>query len=544
MKRIVLVGATGAFGERLARLLSAWDGVELVLAARRAAPLEALAAELRPGARAAIAVMPFDRGAPDALADLRPWAVVDAAGPFQASDFRLARQGIGAGAHYVDLADARDFVAAFPDALDAAARRAGVLAVTGASSTPALSNAALEAITSGWPAIDRVTVAISPGARAPRGRSVVDAILSYVGRPVGVFEGGGWTTRPGWSGPRRVRIPGLGERWASLCETPDLDLLPARFAVRRDALFLAGLELAPLHLGLWALSWPVRLGLVSDLRPLGGPLRAAAGLAARFGSDRGGMLVRAEGVGADGRPRRAEWSLAAAANAGPTVPAAAAAAMLRGLMEGRIVARGARACVGLLSLDDITAELAGLPIVTRAFSSAADPPALFPRALGDAFAGLPAAVRAVHGASGPAVFRGRGRARGARGLAPIRRALGLPAPGAYPSLQVEVCPVPGGERWTRTFGRTQFSSRLTAGADTGTFEERFGPLRFRFEAEPLPKGFRWRFLGWRLGPIPLPRALAPRINARAFETGGDYRFSVAAAHPALGLLFAYAGRLA
>ena len=43
-RRIVLVGATGAFGERLARLLAPWPQVELVLAARGLARAQTLAA--------------------------------------------------------------------------------------------------------------------------------------------------------------------------------------------------------------------------------------------------------------------------------------------------------------------------------------------------------------------------------------------------------------------------------------------------------------------------------------------------------------------
>ncbi len=310
-RRIVLVGATGAFGARLARMIASWDGVELVLAARRIQPLQAMAASLPGPPEVAV----FDREAPD-LSALRPWAVVDVAGSFQASDLRLARAAIAAGAHYVDIADGRDFVATFPAALDCAARAAGVLAVTGASSTPALSNAVLEAITAGWSAVDEVQVAISPGARAPRGRSVVRAILSYVGRPVRVFTGGAWTVWPGWSGLRRIYIPRLGRRSVALCETPDLDLIPQRFAVRREALFLAGLEQGPLNLGLWLLGGLVRLRLLRDLTPLAEPLRAAAGLVAGLGSDRGGMVVLARGRDGQGRARRARWSLAAAAKPG------------------------------------------------------------------------------------------------------------------------------------------------------------------------------------------------------------------------------------
>ncbi|WP_374472742.1 DUF4166 domain-containing protein [Phenylobacterium sp.] len=538
-RRIVLVGATGAFGERLARLLARWDDVELVLAARSRAALENLRAEIG-AAETAV----FDRADPAGLAGLRPWAVVDAAGPFQASDLALARAAVAAGAHYVDIADGRDFVAAFPAALDAEAKAAGVLAVTGASSTPALSNAALAAITRGWRAVDAVTVAISPGARAPRGLSVVQAILSYVGRPVRVFEAGRWTTQPGWSRPRRVAFPGLGDRWASLCETPDLDLIPQRFAVRREALFLAGLELAPLHFGLWLLGWPVRLGLVRDLRPLAPALRGAAGLVERLGSDRGGMVVAAAGEGAQGGPRRARWSLAAEANAGPSTPVAAAAALLRGLKDGRIAARGAQACVGLLDLDQIMAELGGLPIRTRV-EAWAEAEGLFPRALGEAFAALPPSVAAAHAAGGGA-FEGRGRARGAR-TPPARLAralLRLPQPGVYPGLSVRIAADAQGETWTRSFGRRRFSSRLTATGGDGRFEERFGPVTFRFEADPRENGFRWRFVAWRLGPLPLPRMLAPRIRARAFEAGGSYRFRVLTAYPLAGVLFAYAGRLA
>ena len=63
----------------------------------------------------------------------------------------------------------------------------------------------------------------------------------------------------------RKSMPGIGKRWLSLCETPDLDLLHARFAPRRSAVFRAGLELSILHLGLSAASFLVRLGLMRSL---------------------------------------------------------------------------------------------------------------------------------------------------------------------------------------------------------------------------------------------------------------------------------------
>lgn len=540
-RRILLIGATGGFGQRLARMLSAWTEVELVLAARHAPALQTVASELA-GAQAAVEIAVFDRAAPGDLGALRPWAVVDAAGPFQGGDLDVARAAIAAGAHYVDLADARDFVRRFPD-LDAEAVAAGVLAVTGASSTPALSNAALDTITAGWRRIDRVAVAISPGAVAPRGLSVIQAILSYVGRPVRVWRTAGWRDAPGWSGLRRFTFPGLGQRWVSLCETPDLDILRCRAS--QDAEFLAGLELAPLHLGLWLLSWPVRLGLLKSLVPLARPLRGLAGLFAPLGSDRGGMVVSAEGEGPDGERLTGRWALWAEANAGPSVPVAAAAAVLRGLLSGEITDRGAKACVGVVGVDAILAELAGQPIHTRADEVAPDAGMLLRRLLGRGEALLDAPVIAVHRREAPATFGGAGRARGS--MAPlaglVRAVLGVPDPGDYPDLQVTITPDGGGETWTRDFGARGFSSRLVSRREPGLFEERFGLLRFCFYADPMRGGFRWRFVAWSLAGVPLPMALAPRIRALSFAKDGVYRFRAITAHPWLGLIFAYSGRL-
>lgn len=42
---------------------------------------------------------------------------------------------------------------------------------------------------------------------------------------------------------------------------------------------------------------------------------------------------------------------------------------------------------------------------------------------------------------------------------------------------------------------------------------------------------------------PLPAVLAPRIRAISFAKDGGYRFRAITAHPWLGLIFAYSGRL-
>lgn len=68
-------------------------------------------------------------------------------------------------------------------------------------------------------------------------------------------------------------------------------------------------------------------------------------------------------------------------------------------------------------------------------------------------------------------------------------------------------------------------------------------MSFAFRADLFLAGFRWRFAGWKLGPLPLPRLLAPRIRARCFDRAGVYNFCVIVAHPWLGVILAYKGEL-
>jgi saccharopine dehydrogenase-like NADP-dependent oxidoreductase len=265
--------------------------------------------------------------------------VVDTAGPFQASTRTLAEAAIEAGRHFIDIADARDYVAAFP-ALDAKARQMGVLAVTGASSTPALSNAVLDTLTMGWQHVESVDIAISPGNRTPRGLSVMRAILSYAGQPVRLLEDGAWRSRPGWSLLHRKLMPGLGGRWLSLCEAPDLDIVPQRFPSIRTVRFFGGLELRLLHLGLSACCLLVPAGLIKSLLPAAAWFLKIANVFQNLGTDRGGMIVEATGLHADGQRVMGKWSLLAEAGDGPNVPILPALALIRRLLEARRIVAG------------------------------------------------------------------------------------------------------------------------------------------------------------------------------------------------------------
>ena len=369
-KTVLVVGGAGAFGRRLVDGLIATTDLAVVVAGRDLARVAAVCAGFGDRARP----MRLDTATVTAgeLRAAGAFLVADAAGPFQGAAYRLARAAIDAGLHYVDLADARDFVAGFA-VLDDVARQAGVVALTGASSTPALSHAVLDGVTRGWQRIDTVQIAISPGNRnSPRGLSVVRAILSYAGQPVRVFAGGEWTRQPGWGWPVRRDMPGLGRRWLSLCETPDLDLVPARFAPRQTAIFRAGLELSVMHLGLCLAGLLVRTRILPSLTPVARPLRWAAERLRGMGSDRGGMIVEVTGVDAAGQKTRALWSLVAEAGDGPAVPTLPALAVIRALADGRLARPGARPCVGVLDLATLEREFARFRITTSVTSHTDD----------------------------------------------------------------------------------------------------------------------------------------------------------------------------
>lgn len=542
MTRVLVIGAGGVFGSRLCEGLLA-DGFDIVVAGRDRARAEGVAGwfgcEL-PEGRVGFAVLDT---ATLTAADLKATGaaiVADMAGPFQGAEPTTARAAIAAGLHYVDLADGRDFVASFP-MLDAAAKAAGVVALTGCSSTPALSNAVLDQLTGGWREVISVEAAISPGARAPRGLSVMQAILSWLGRPVRVFEDGGWTDRRGWSGLYLRDFGVAGRRHVSLCETPDLDVFPARFAPRDRALFLAGLEPWPAHIGAWALGQVVR-ALRFDPVPLARPLIAMSGWVSALGSDRGAMRVAALGVDSEGRAARGVWRLTAVDGQGPVTPTLPTLAAIRAIDAGRIGA-GARACVGVLALEEINVDMASHGLTT---ASVSDRGAIFARAIGPGFDVLPAAIRALHETPGQSLWRGEAMTEGAAGplAALVARIVGFPT--AKPACPAEVAIDADGDRsiWRRRIGGHAFASVLSTPRAGGRVRERFGPVSMDLSLTPEDGRLVYRVEGWRLGPLPLPRVMGPSTRAHEeVDADGRFVFDVEISLPLLGRLVRYRGWL-
>jgi NAD(P)-dependent dehydrogenase (short-subunit alcohol dehydrogenase family) len=542
MTTVLVIGAGGVFGSRLAEGLLR-HGFGVAVAGRDRARAETVAARLRtafPDGSVRVAVM---NTATLTAADLKVTGaavVADMAGPFQGAEPTTARAAVAAGLHYVDLADGRDFVKAFP-ALDDAARATGVVALTGCSSTPALSNAVLDRLTEGWREVVCVEAAISPGARAPKGLSVMQAILSWLGRPVMVFDGGVWTMRRGWSGLYRRDFGQAGRRRVSLCETPDLDLFPERFEPRERALFLAGLEPWPLHLGAWGLGLLVRI-FRFDPVPLARLLVRLSGWVSVVGSDRGAMRVQAYGVDGQGRAARAVWRLVAEPGEGPVTPSLPALAAIRAIVAGQ-VAPGARPCVGVLPLEAIVDEMTPHGLATETFK---DRGALYARAIGPAFDELPEPIRTLHETPGRSLWRGRAMTEGASSplAALVARLVGFPREQA--DCPAEVVIEADGDRsvWRRRIGGHAFASVLSRPRSGGRVSERFGPLSMDLTLTPEGGRLLYRVAGWRLGPLPLPRALGPSTQAfEEVDAEGRFVFDVTITAPLIGRLVRYRGWL-
>ena len=143
-------------------------------------------------------------------------------------------------------------------------------------------------------------------------------------------------------------------------------------------------------------------------------------------------------------------------------------------------------------------------------------------------------------------LQGRASVEGAAGLLARLAAAPFGFPPAAPDMPVRVLieASEDGEVWTRSFGGHSFRSRM-APAPGGGLEERFGPFSFRLHVAADAAGLRMHVAAWRIGPVPLPRRLAPRALAREWaDAAGRFRFDVRIALPGVGRLVRYAGWLA
>ncbi|MDF1731980.1 MAG: DUF4166 domain-containing protein [Minwuia sp.] len=519
--KVLIIGGTGVFGSRLAELLHR-DGHEVTLAGRSAERAK-LAAPMDTMAR-----LKLDRdGDLMPVLDAGAEVVVDASGPFQAmrasldDPWRVPRFCIAHRLHYLDLSDDADFTAGI-GALDDTARAAGCVVLSGVSSVPALSSAAVVALREGMADLELVDTAILPGNRAPRGRSVVEAIMRQAGTPLEVWRGGDWVETRNWSEGRPIHLANDMVRRGWVLRVPDTVLLPA-WSGARSVVFRAGMELTLLNLGLVGLGLLRRLGFIRRIRSwqVSGALLFAR-LLEPLGSDRGGMVVNVVGR-TDGSDLHRRWTLIAEAGEGPYVPTIPARTLLRQFDN---CVPGARPCLAEFTLADAETAMADLEI---GFHQETRPvPCLFEAALGTDWPRLAPEIRRLHAFRDGDAFSGTAQVTRGRGWLPHLAAafFGFPPAGSGVPVQVTMRRLEGAESWVRQFGDRRFRSRLRPGG-TGRVWERFGPFSFLIALGVSDGALDFPVVAGRFLGLAMPGFLLPYSESRESVRDGAFHFDVA-----------------
>ena len=168
---------------------------------------------------------------------------------------------------------------------------------------------------------------------------------------------------------------------------------------------------------------------------------------------------------------------------------------------------------------------------------------LYERLLGASWARLPDVTRALHAPDGAVLFEGeadidRGRSFMAR---LCTAALRLPAAGRSVSARVKTTREDDGELLERWFAGRRFAT--LQGADEGRLVERFGPFRLSFRIEGGEAGIVFHQTGVTVWGIPIPRALAPRVEACEQADAETHIFDVRLSMPGIGEIVRYRGRL-
>jgi saccharopine dehydrogenase-like NADP-dependent oxidoreductase len=363
VKRILIIGGYGNFGSYIARALAGDPNVSLLIGGRSQAKAAAFASSLVAVNRASGCTIDIHGDVSAALGEIRPDIVIHTTGPFQVQDHRVARAAIAAGAHYLDLADARQFVATIAE-LDHEAKTAGVAVVAGASSVPCLTAAFIDRYEHRFARLESAVYGIAAAQATNRGLGTAAAILSYIGKPFTILARGKPKRVFGWQGLQTVRYPELGLRLFGYCDIPDLEFFPRRYPELRELSFVAGHEVKLLHIGTWLLSWVVRFGIVRSLAPYAKRLLNLSFLLDPLGSDKSGFHMFLSGAGFDGEPKTIKIFMVARQVHGPNIPCLPAILLAKRIAAGNGIEAGARPCLDLVSLDELLDAMKNLDITT------------------------------------------------------------------------------------------------------------------------------------------------------------------------------------
>jgi saccharopine dehydrogenase-like NADP-dependent oxidoreductase len=364
IKRILIIGGYGNFGSHIARSICDEENIQLIIAGRDLDKAKKFSANLGAKNKAEFARLDIDEALSEALALIKPNLVIHTSGPYQGQSYKVAQACIKQGCNYVDLADARDFVANITS-LDIDAKKAGVLICSGASSVPCLTSGVIDKYIGEFSKLQEIEYAIATAQLTNGGLATAKASLSYAGKPFTTLVNGKMTEVFGWLGLKSRKFWGLNQRLLCNCDIPDLAIFPARYPTLKTIIFKAGLELKILHLILTFLSALVRLKIIKSLQPWAKMMVKISFLFDPFGKSNSGFYMIMKGLGKDQKSKEILFEIFAQDGDGLYIPSMPAILISRKFAHDKITAIGATPCVDIITLDEYLDELSKLKIQWR-----------------------------------------------------------------------------------------------------------------------------------------------------------------------------------
>ena len=360
-KRVLVIGGYGNFGSHITKRLAIEENIQLIVAGRNLHKADEYVKTIHCNLKPETASLDSHCHLEKSLAEIAPDIVIHTSGPYQSQDYHVAKACINQGCHYIDLADARRFVCGI-ESLDSKAKSKGVLICSGASSVPCLTSAVIDQYKPQFNSLKKVEFGIATAQLTNRGLATTSAVLSYAGKPFKTLIDGRMQDVYGWHNLKRRKFWGLNRRFLGNCDIPDLEIFTRRYPALETIRFEAGIEPKVLHIGLWFLSWLVRLRLFPSLQRFAPHLLKLSRVFDGFGKDDSGFYMHLYGSDDRGGAKELEFNLVARHGDGLYIPVMPAILMAKKLVNGELTLSGATPCVGYVTLDEYLGALSEFDI--------------------------------------------------------------------------------------------------------------------------------------------------------------------------------------
>jgi len=551
--KVLIIGGYGFFGGKLSELLAHEAGLHIIIAGRNLQKAQA-ACDKYAEAKTRFSALRFDRNEEPSsqLEGQNLDLIIDVSGPFQTygeRPYAVIDYALKAGIHYLDIADGAEFVEGMSQ-FDSEAKTKKLTILSGVSTYPVLTSCAVDRLASNLDSIVHIRAGIAPSPHNDMGRSVVDAISSYAGKPFSVLKDGKKAQAYGLNEgmTRRICAPGklpLDPLLFSNVDVPDSRLFGEYYDGLQSVWNGAGPKPVTLHRCLMGLAKLVKWRALPSLLPLS-PIFHFCMKHIAGGAHRGGMVVEVDGF-KDSKPITKSWHLVGEGDDGPLIPVIPLAIVVKKMLKSERPASGARAAMGDVTLADYEAEFANYKIYTGVFDETDTGLSLYEKLLGSAYQDLAVPLQELHRIGTGKSFEGRCKVtRGRNPLSWVIAAI-FRLPKASPDIPVRVVMTlkDGVEIWERFFdGRRMVSTQEAgAGRNARLATERFGPVAVHIAMLVQDGKMVLETKGWSVFGIPLPRFLVPRGEVFEHDADNRFNFHVDLCAPLIGRMVKYEGWL-